>query len=178
MKNVLVIVDMQKDFVSGSLKNDNGEQVVLNIVKEIESNKYDFIALTRDTHFDNYLDTYEGKNLPVPHCIKNTDGYKIDERIYNAVENSKIQHKMYDKKTFGSFSLPMELNIYENELESITVTGLCTDICVISNALLIRAELPNVPMYYIEEACSGTTKEKHDAALAVMDSCQIYKRSL
>lgn len=176
MKNVLVIVDMQKDFINGSLKNDFGETVVENIVKEIKSNKYDYIALTRDTHFSNYLETLEGQNLPIEHCVKDTDGYKIDQRIYDAVEESKIAHKLYDKKTFGSFSLPMELEIYENELESITVTGLCTDICVVSNALILRAELPNVKMYYIEEACAGTTVEKHKAALEVMDSCQIYKR--
>lgn len=176
MKNVLVIVDMQKDFINGSLKNEFGETVVENIIKEINSNKYDYIALTRDTHFGNYLQTYEGKNLPVTHCVKNTDGYKIDKRIYDAVEESGIEHKVYDKKTFGSFSLPMELEIYENELESITITGLCTDICVVSNALLIRAELPNVPMYYVEDACAGTTVDKHEAALKVMDSCQIYKR--
>lgn len=175
MKNVLIIVDMQNDFIDGSLANPKGKEVVANVIREINSKKYDFIALTRDTHFDNYLDTLEGKNLPVPHCIKGTNGWKINEEIYQAIEDSKIEHKMYDKKTFGSFSLPNELEIYENELESITVVGLCTDICVVSNALMIRAELPNVKVYYVEDACSGTTEEAHKAALSVMNSCQIYE---
>lgn len=176
MKNVLVVIDMQNDFISQALANAKGEQVVQNVVREIKSGKYDYIALTRDTHFENYMDTLEGKNLPVPHCIKGTEGWKIDPRIYQAVEDSGIEHKMYDKKTFGSFSLPMELEIYENELESVSVTGLCTDICVVSNALMIRAALPNVPVYYVEDACSGVTEESHKAALTVMNSCQIYKK--
>lgn len=176
MKNVLVIVDMQNDFVSKALANYKGEEVVKNIIKEINSGCYDFIALTRDSHFDNYLQTLEGKNLPIPHCIKNTTGWEIDSRIYQAVKDSLIEHKMYDKKTFGSFSLPFELDIYANEIKSITVVGLCTDICVVSNALILRAQLPNTEIYYVEEACSGTSEEKHKAALAVMESCQIYQK--
>lgn len=174
MKNVLVIVDMQNDFISGSLANKDGEKVVKNIIKEIKSNKYDYIALTRDTHFNNYLNTLEGKNLPIKHCIHKTDGWKIRSEIYDEVEKSGIAHKTYDKKSFGSFSLPHELAIYENELKSIVVTGLCTDICVVSNALILRAELPNVPMYYIKDACAGTSKKAHNASLEVMRSCQIY----
>lgn len=176
MKNILVIVDMQNDFIDGSLGNPNGEKVTENIIKEIKSNKYDFIALTRDTHFDNYLETLEGQNLPVKHCIYGTDGWKIRKEIYDAVEDSKIQHKVFEKKTFGSFSLPHELDIFENEIQSITITGLCTDICVVSNALILRADLPNTPIYYIEEACSGTSQEAHEAALKVMNSCQIYQK--
>lgn len=177
MKNVLVIVDMQLDFISMALANSNGEKVVQNVIREIKSNKYDFIALTRDTHFSNYLNTLEGKNLPIPHCIKGSEGYRIEPRIKNDLTESGIEYKTYDKKSFGSFSLPSELVIYEGELESITLTGLCTDICVVSNALILRAELPNVPMHYIEDACSGTTEEKHKAALLVMESCQIYKKN-
>ena len=176
MKNVLVIIDMQNDFINGSLGNPDGERVVNNIVSEIKSKKYDFIALTRDTHFDNYMETLEGKNLPIKHCVYNTDGWKIRKEIYDAVEESKISHKVFEKKTFGSFSLPHELDIFEKEIESITFTGLCTDICVISNALILRADLPNTPMYYIEEACAGTSKQAHDAALEVMKSCQIYQK--
>lgn len=176
MKNVLVIIDMQNDFVDGALGNPDGEKVKQNIIKEIESNKYDFLALTRDTHFDNYMETLEGKNLPVKHCIYQTDGWKICKEIYDAVENSGIQHKVFEKKSFGSFSLPHELDIFENELQSITITGLCTDICVVSNAMILRADLPNVPMYYIEEACAGTSKQAHEAALKVMESCQIYRK--
>lgn len=176
MKNVLVIVDMQNDFISGTLKNEDGEKVVENIIKEIKSNQYDFIALTRDTHFDNYLNTLEGKNLPIKHCINKEDGWQIRKEIYDAVEESGLPHKTYDKKSFGSFSLPHELEIYENELESITVTGLCTDICVVSNALILRAELSNVPMYYLKDACAGTSKENHEAALKVMECCQIYNK--
>ena len=167
---------MQNDFINGSLGNPDGEKVKERIIKEIESEQYDFIALTRDTHFDNYMETLEGKNLPVKHCIYNTDGWKISKEIYDAVEKSGIQHKLFEKKTFGSFSLAHELDIFENDLQSITFTGLCTDICVISNAIILRADLPNVPMYYIEEACAGTSKQAHEAALKVMESCQIYQK--
>ena len=176
MKDVLVIVDMQNDFISGSLGNKDGEKVVRNILKEIKSKKYDYIALTRDTHFNDYLKTYEGKNLPVKHCIYKTKGWAIRKEIYEAIEESGIAHKTYDKKTFGSFSLPHELEIYEDDIKSITITGLCTDICVVSNALILRAELPNVPMYYIKDACAGTSKKAHNAALEVMNSCQIYSK--
>ena len=176
MKNILVIVDMQNDFINGSLKNPDGEKVTKNVIKEIESQNYDFIALTRDTHFADYMETLEGKNLPVEHCIYKSNGWKIRKEIYDAVEISGIEHKVYDKKTFGSFSLPHELDIYEKELQSVTFVGLCTDICVVSNALILRADLPNTPMYYVEEACAGTSKEAHEAALKVMESCQVYKR--
>ena len=176
MKNVLVIVDMQNDFIDGSLGNPDGESVVQNIIAEVESQDYDFVAFTRDTHFANYLDTLEGKNLPVEHCILNTEGWMLRKEIVEAVEKSGIASKVYDKKTFGSFSLPHELAIYEGSIESITVTGLCTDICVISNALILRAELPNTPMYYVEDACAGITPETHEAALKVMNSCQIYAK--
>lgn len=167
---------MQNDFINGALGNPDGEKVEKNIIKEIESNKYDFIALTRDTHFNNYMETLEGKNLPVEHCIYQTEGWKISKKIYDAVERSGIQHRVFEKKSFGSFSLPHELDIFENELQSVTITGLCTDICVVSNAIILRADLPNVPIYYIEEACAGTSKEAHEAALKVMESCQIYRK--
>lgn len=176
MKNVLVIIDMQNDFINGSLGNPDGEKVKKNIISEIESGKYDFIALTRDTHFDNYLDTLEGKNLPVKHCIYATEGWQINKEIYDAVERSGIQHKVFEKKSFGSFSLPHELDIFEYELESVTLTGLCTDICVVSNALILRGDLPNVPMFYIKDACAGTSIEAHEAAIKVMESCQIYQK--
>ncbi len=176
MENVLVIVDMQNDFINGSLGNPDGEKVVKNIISEVKSKKYDFTAFTRDTHFDNYMDTLEGKNLPVEHCIYGTDGWQIRKEIYDAVAESGIDYKTYDKKAFGSFSLPNELDIYGNTIKSITLTGLCTDICVVSNALILRAQLPDTPMYYIADACAGTSVEAHEAALKVMDSCQIYSK--
>ena len=158
----------------GRVLNGLGKPIDANI--EIKSNKYDFIALTRDTHFDNYLETLEGKNLPVKHCVHNTDGWKIRKEIYDAVEDSKIQHKVFEKKTFGSFSLPHELDIFENEIQSITITGLCTDICVVTNALMLRAQFVNTPIYYVENAMYATSEDNQQATIKVLNACQIYEK--
>ena len=176
MKNILVIVDMQNDFVDGSLANEEGDKVVKNVVREINSKKYDYILVTLDTHFDDYLDTHEGKNLPVKHCLKNTDGWQLNKDVLANLKASNIEYKIYEKNTFGSFDYFDDLKSMEHEIESFSFVGLCTDICVISNALILRAKFPNIPMYCVEDACGGTTKEAHNAALLVMKSCQIYNK--
>ncbi len=176
MKKVLVVVDMQNDFIDGALGSKEAEATVDPIINEIKSGKYDFIALTRDTHQENYLETLEGKNLPIKHCIYGSEGWNINRRIYDAVEESGLAHKVFDKKGFGCFSLAQELDAYEDVLEEITVCGLCTDVCVAATALILRAQLPNVPMCYIEETTAGLSAENKAASFAVFNSCQIYKK--
>ena len=176
MKNVLVVVDMQNDFIDGSLGSKDAEATVEAVIREIESDCYDFVALTRDRHNTNYLETLEGKNLPVEHCIVDTEGFKIRKEIYDAVEESGKAHKMFDKKSFGSFSLVNELQISADEIESITLVGLCTDICVITNALMLRADLNNTPIYYVADATAATSRENKEAAIKIMNACQIYER--
>ena len=127
------------------------------------------VIFTRDTHFDNYMETQEGRNLPVPHCIKGTEGWQIDKKL-EALRTDEM--KVFDKPTFGSVELAAYLK--ENkELEQVTIVGLCTDICVISNALLIKANLPEVEITVLEKCCAGVTPQSHKNALEAMKMCQI-----
>jgi nicotinamidase-related amidase len=127
------------------------------------------IVFTRDTHFDNYMETQEGKNLPVPHCIKDTEGWQLDKKL-EVIKTSDM--KVFDKLTFGSVELADYLKTVK-DLESVTLIGLCTDICVISNALLIKANLPEVKISVIEKCCAGVTPESHKNAIEAMKMCQI-----
>ena len=176
MKKVLVVVDMQNDFIAGSLGSKDAEATVDPIIREIRSGSYDYVALTRDTHQDNYLKTLEGINLPVEHCLYGTSGWQINDKIYAAVLETGIEYKIFDKKSFGCLSLASELDVYHDVLEEITVCGLCTDICVAATALHLRSCLPDVPMYYVEDATAGLSVENKKAALIVLNSCQIYER--
>lgn len=167
-KNVLVVVDMQKDFIDGALGTKEAVAIVSNVEEKIRTFDGE-IVFTRDTHFDNYSETQEGKNLPVPHCIKETEGWQIDGKLEQL---RTPDMKVFDKLTFGSVELAEYLK--ENkELESVTLIGLCTDICVISNALLIKAFLPEVKITVDEKCCAGVTPESHKNALEAMKMCQI-----
>ena len=170
MRKLLVVVDMQNDFVDGSLGTKEAEGIVDRVVEEIE--KYDSkdIFATRDTHPENYLETQEGKNLPVPHCIRGTEGWQIRKELDALRKTEPI-----DKETFGSTDLAADLlALHEDEeIGSITLVGLCTDICVISNALLLKATLPEVPIYVDAACCAGVTPESHENALKAMEACQI-----
>ena len=127
------------------------------------------VIFTRDTHFDNYMETQEGRNLPVPHCIKGTEGWQIDKKL-EALRTDEM--KVFDKPTFGSVELAAYLK--ENkEVEQVTIVGLWTDICVISNALLIKANLPEVEITVLEKCCAGVTPQSHKNALEAMKMCQI-----
>ena len=127
------------------------------------------VIFTRDTHFDNYMETQEGRNLPVPHCINGTEGWQIDKKL-EALRTDEM--KVFDKPTFGSVELAAYLK--ENkEVEQVTIVGLCTDICVISNALLIKANLPEVEITVLEKCCAGVTPQSHKNALEAMKMCQI-----
>ena len=177
-KKILIVVDMQNDFIKGSLGSSDALNIVENVVKKIESyNKEgESVIATLDTHTDEYFNTLEGKKLPILHCIKGTVGHAIDERIKNCLNNNTIY---IEKRTFGSIELGniIKDHLKKNNLDSndveIELVGLCTDICVISNAILLRAMFPNTKISVSSSCCAGTSKERHNASLEVMKSCQI-----
>lgn len=164
MKKVLIVIDMQNDFISGALKNPDAEAIVPALAQTIEAFDGDIIA-TRDTHANDYLSTSEGKYLPVSHCIKGTHGWEIEATLARALE--KRNAKLLDKPTFGF----LDWNGLEKYDEAI-LTGTCTDICVVSNALILKAKYPNLRLKVIPSLCAGTSKENHEAALKVMACCQ------
>lgn len=167
-KKVLVVVDMQKDFIDGALGTSEAVAIVGNVAKRIKEFEGE-VVFTRDTHFENYMDTSEGKKLPVPHCIRNTDGWQLDRLIE---ETRKPDMKIFDKLTFGSVELGAYLKEMQ-DLREVEIVGLCTDICVISNALLIKAFVPEVLVAVREDCCAGVTVESHKNALSAMKMCQI-----
>lgn len=169
MQNILIVVDMQNDFIDGALGTPEAEAIVPNVKKKIR-NFSGKIIFTRDTHGENYMDTQEGRHLPVAHCIKGTYGWEISSEL-----KAFCQEEPVDKVTFGSEELGAILKKQneENPIETITLIGLCTDICVISNALLIKALLPEVSIFVDASCCAGVTPESHKNALAAMKVCQI-----
>ena len=176
MQKVLVVIDMQNDFVDGALGSSQAQLIVDNVRKKIQN--FDGpIIFTRDTHDRDYLEHQEGKLLPVPHCVKNTEGWHIVEGLIEAAENRKIMSPVsfVDKPNFASFELVNRLEGMNtvNPIESITLIGLCTDICVVSNAILLKAGLPEIPIHIDSSCCAGVTQERHEAALTTMSSCQI-----
>ena len=171
MKRFLVAVDLQKDFVDGALGTNEAQAIVPNAVKKIKS--FDGkIFVTFDTHSENYLSTAEGKKLPVTHCVKGTDGWQLNEDIQKALDGK--DYISVEKPTFGLVDLPglieKEANGEEFEIELI---GLCTDICVVSNALLLKANFPETPIAVDSSCCAGVTPQAHKSALDTMKSCQI-----
>ena len=169
MKKILIVVDMQKDFVDGALGSNEAVAIVDNVVNKIKEFE-GTIFVTYDTHLENYMDTREGKYLPVPHCIKDTDGWKLNDKVQKALEGK--EYKSVYKPTFGSVDLMQEFAGNEEDTEVILM-GLCTDICVISNALLLKAVYPEMDITVYADCCAGVTPQKHEAALEVMRSCQI-----
>lgn len=171
MKKLLIVVDMQKDFVDGALGTAEAVAIVDNVVKKIENFDGDIIA-TYDTHPENYMDTQEGKNLPVPHCIKGTDGWALNAKVQAALD--KKGFTAIEKPTFGSVDLPeyIKANYNPDEIE-IELIGLCTDICVVSNALLIKANFLETKVSVDASCCAGVTVESHNAALLTMKMCQV-----
>lgn len=170
MRKLLVVVDMQKDFIDGSLGTKEAEAIVESVVKVIGTYDTKDIFATRDTHPENYLETQEGRNLPVVHCVKGTPGWEINEKVAAALKDAEV----IDKPTFGSRELAEKIaGIAEKEEIEVTLVGLCTDICVVSNALLIKAYLPEIPVKVIASCCAGVTPESHEAALKTMQMCQI-----
>ena len=169
MKNYLIVVDMQNDFIDGSLGTKEAEAIVDKVADRIRSFDGDVI-FTRDTHEEDYLTTQEGKKLPVVHCVKNSGGWQIREGLTSIRPCAVV-----DKPTFGSTELGVMLaqRDLEEKIGAVTVIGLCTDICVISNALLLKAFLPETPIVVDAACCAGVTPESHRNALEAMKMCQI-----
>ena len=181
---VLCIIDCQNSFIDGELGTPEARAIVPRVVEKLNNypDKANTVILfTKDTHYSDYLDTLEGKYLPVPHCIENTPGWSINREIKDAVRTNRfltyssgeiIKSRIY-KNTFGSDVLGNFLERHEDDIEEIEFIGLCTDVCLISNVLMARQKLPNTKIYVDASCCAGTTVEKHKAALEVMKSCQI-----
>lgn len=163
MKKLLVVVDMQNDFVTGSLGTKEAQAIVGNVRALVE--QAESVVYTMDTHDEHYLDTREGRMLPVPHCVKSTEGWKLVPGIY--AEGAPV----IEKGTFGSMALVDFVS--SGGYDEITFCGVCTDICVVSNALLVKAALPEADVRVIARACAGVDPERHNAALLTMSSCQI-----
>lgn len=159
----LIVIDMQNDFVTGSLGTKEAQAIIPNVKKKIQEyvNRGDQIIFTRDTHYSNYLETQEGKMLPVEHCIYDTEGWEI-------VDELEVMNCIYVNKTSFGWDGWLKLNYEEIEL-----IGVCTDICVISNALILKAQFPEVKITVDASCCAGVTPGLHEAALKVMKSCQI-----
>lgn len=172
MKKTLVVVDMQNDFVTGSLGTKMAQDILPNVVDKVKKAKEEGVEIifTKDSHNEEYLNTLEGKMLPVEHCIECTDGWEIIPQLEDYVINDEKETNVVLKKTFGSHFLNLKIPM---EVEEIELIGVCTDICVVSNALLLRASRPNIKIVVDSSCCAGTSIEAHNSALQVMKSCQI-----
>ena len=170
MKRLLIVIDMQNDFIDAALGTPEAAGIVDAVKEKIRSYPVENVIATMDTHTENYMNTQEGKYLPVPHCIKGTEGWKIRADIAELLDGALI----YEKPTFGSTQLAADLaKLSEKEEIELELIGLCTDICVVSNALLLKAAMPEVNISVDASCCAGVTPEKHLAALETMRSCQI-----
>ena len=167
MKKLLIVVDMQNDFITGTLGSEMAQAIVPNVIAKIEEYKQNGheLLFTRDTHKENYLETQEGKHLPVVHCIEGTEGHRI------ACELDTVGCKVFDKPTFGSMELAK--HVAAGGYDEVELCGLCTDICIVSNALILKAQLPETIITVDSRCCAGVTKESNDAALLTMKTCQV-----
>lgn len=171
MKHFLIVVDMQKDFVDGALGTPEAVAIVPAVCDRIRAFDGEIIV-TYDTHPDTYLATAEGKKLPVTHCVKGTDGWRLDADVASSLEGK--EYCAVEKPTFGSVELPFLVQGMAGEEDfDVTLIGLCTDICVVSNALLLKAHFPEVSIAVESALCAGVTPETHTAALTTMKMCQI-----
>ena len=172
MRKILIVVDMQNDFVHGVLGSTEAQAIVPNVVEKVKGFEGD-IYFTRDTHFDDYMNTLEGQKLPVPHCINGTEGWSIIKELNDYAcnrTNEVVSKGIFNKFTFGYEDWKQTFRLDEFEFE---LCGVCTDICVISNALALRMFYPDAKITVDASCCAGVTPEKHKAALEVMKSCQI-----
>ena len=165
---ILAVIDMQKDFISGALGTSEAERIVSRVARKIAAARAEGVRVvfTRDTHTDAYLDTQEGRKLPVPHCLLGSDGWQIDRRL--DVADSAV----FDKPGFGSPELIRFLTMLP-ALEEVEFIGLCTDICVITNVMMLKGALPELPIRVDSACCAGVTPESHENALSAMKMCQI-----
>lgn len=180
---ILVVIDMQNDFIDGALGSPEAQAIVPAVAEKIKScaGEDTLVLFTKDTHGENYMETTEGKYLPVPHCIRGTDGWKINKEISRAGKTTGVA--MYNsetiinsrilKGTFASNDLAALIKYYQDMAECAELVGVCTDICVVSNALLIKTMCPDLKVIVDASCCAATTPEKHEAALKTMESCQV-----
>lgn len=184
MKKILVVVDMQNDFINGALGTAEAEKIVPAVIDKLRDypdKEETLLLFTKDTHDKNYMDTLEGQKLPVPHCIENTDGWCIHKQISSVADHAgflkfssgKIINSRIYKNTFGSEDLYELLKSCRDTVEQVELVGLCTDICVLSNAIMARMALPDTKIIVDAGCCAGVTPESHKAALMAMKSCQI-----
>lgn len=173
--DVLVVIDMQNDFINGSLGTKEAQAIVPTVCEVIKAHQ-GLIYYTQDTHHDDYFETQEGHYLPVAHCQKDSDGWQLHPEV-GALLKRKMARK-FEKDGFGSLALAetLQMSHADQPMTSITLVGLCTDICVIANAMLIKSALPNVPLYIRADACAGVTPESHQTALSAMEMCQMAIR--
>ena len=170
MRKLLIVIDMQNDFIDAALGTPQAEAIVDAVKEKIRSYPTEDVIATMDTHHEDYMQTQEGKYLPVPHCIRGTDGWQIRADIAALLDKAEI----FEKPTFGSVEMAKELaELSRQEELELELIGLCTDICVVSNALLLKAAMPEVKITVDASCCAGVTPEKHLAALETMRSCQI-----
>ena len=171
MRKLLIVIDMQNDFIDGALGTKEAAAIVDAVKEKILSYPAGNVYATMDTHGEDYMETQEGRNLPVVHCIKGSAGWKIRPEIAELLESAKF----YEKPTFGSTAMAADLKALSGQEElELELVGLCTDICVVSNALLLKAVMPEVRIIVDAACCAGVTPEKHKAALETMRSCQIH----
>lgn len=178
---ILVVVDMQNDFIDGALGTPEAQAIVPKVVEKIKKykEKGDAVICTMDTHYPNYLDTMEGKKLPVPHCIRLTDGWLMNKDVLEALGEYDDRWTTTEKRTFGSRAVTalVHHHLWDGDTQidpaMIEVVGLCTDICVISNVMLLKAEFPNAPIVVDSSCCAGVTPESHQRALEAMKMCHI-----
>ena len=171
MRKILIVIDMQNDFIYAALGTKEAAAIVDSVKEKIRSYPAENVIATMDTHQENYMETQEGQNLPVIHCIKGTEGWRIRPDIAELLTDAKI----YEKPTFGSTAMAADLKaLSEKEEIELELIGLCTDICVVSNALLLKATMPEVKISVDASCCAGVTPKKHLAALETLSSCQIH----
>ena len=171
MHNILIVVDVQNDFVDGSLGTKEAVSIIPNVCSKIKNFEGD-IYVTKDTHFDNYLNTSEGKKLPVEHCVKERDGWQLNEYVERALSDK--EYTIIEKNSFGSLELPDIIRQKYSNLDfQIEIVGVCTDICVVSNALILKANFPENEIKVDASCCAGVTVESHNASLLTMKMCQI-----
>lgn len=179
MKKVLVVIDCQNDFITGSLRNEEAIKAVPNVVKKIREFKGDLIVATLDTHDEDYLETKEGAKLPVVHCVKGSDGWKIEDNVQAALNDAKLRNitvSYVEKPTFGTEKVVKTIkdNTRLSDELDIEFIGFCTDICVVSNTLLTKAAFYDRATVRVDaSACAGVTPDTHSAALTTMKMCQI-----
>ena len=169
-KKILIVVDMQNDFIDGALGSKEAVTIVGKVAEKVKAAETEgaLVIFTRDTHGEDYMATEEGKNLPVPHCLERTEGWQISEQIPYPQKS-----RSFDKVTFGSMDLGNFLKELAFEPERVELVGLCTDICVLSNAVIAKAALPNAHIVVDAACCAGVSPASHDTALAAMKAIQV-----